>query len=392
MISVQEAKTLLAGYIQPLPSVSIPIEQAVNHVAAKTVLAPIAVPSFDNSAMDGYAVAFEESRRRWEVVFEIPAGQVPTQSLLAGQAARIFTGAMIPSGADTVIPQELITIEDERYIVCSDEKFKKGMNVRLKGQQCQAGMPIVLQGTVINPGIAGLLASVGIRDISVNRQPVVAIITTGSELVALGQPLTEGKIYESNTYILTAYLRLLGIDPVEQRVVPDHPEKLMEAITELLNRCDVLIIAGGISVGDYDFVPSALEPLDFKTIFRKVKQKPGKHILVQQKDQQWIFGLPGNPVSTAMCFNQYVKPVLLAQAGHQNCFLPDLYLPLATNYSKPIDMTHFLKAKIVNDSVVILPHQESFNLLSFNDCTYIALLEERLAEFQAGERIALFRW
>lgn len=388
MISVEEAKKIIFDEIDLSQKKTIFLENIVGKILAEDIFSPIDVPSFDNSAMDGYALFFEENCQFWEIIDTVQAGNVPTFDLKKGQACRIFTGAMLPKGADTVLQQEVIQKEGNK-IFYNENKLKTNANVRKKGSQCQKGQLLIPKNTLLNTGAVALLASVGMTEISVFDSPSVAIIVTGNELQSLGKALETGQIYDSNSYFLKVSLQKLGIEPAIFWI-EDNATVLEQKIMECLEKYDFLVLTGGISVGDYDFVKNSLQKNHVKELFYKVKQKPAKPLFVGKKGKKWVFALPGNPASVATCFSIYLRPCLLAQMGHQNSFLPHAVLPLATDFEKKVGLSHFLKVKIVNQEVHILEGQESFNLISYPQTTHLALINENIGLQKKGSLVELF--
>lgn len=391
MISVPQAKALLTEHCDRGSLQKVSISESLGLVLATSVISPIDVPSFDNSAMDGYAMAFDGKENEWQLGPVIQAGETPTTLVKAWQAARIFTGAMIPEGTDTVIPQELVELNEEGTSLCYEgDKIQKGSNVRLRGSQCRKGDLLVRSGTVITPGIIGLLASVGVAEVSVYKPPSVACIITGNELKEIGEDLRQGEIYNSNGPMLQACIRQLAIEEVELLRAVDEKEKLQQLINDSLNKFEVLILSGGISVGDYDFVKECLEQAGVKELFYKVKQRPGKPFFAGKKGKQWIFALPGNPASVLSCFQQYVKPCLNYMMGQEKVWEPDEVLELKEKAKKKPGLTFFMKAKREDGKVRILGGQQSFNLLSFNEADCLVELEEKEELVKAGTKVKVY--
>lgn len=389
MISVTEAKDLLAQQCQKGQISETFLQDSLDRILAEDVVSPIAVPSFDNSAMDGYAMRFDENRNSWEVITNIQAGDTAAKKLGDGEAARIFTGAKMPEGADTVIQQELI-IREGNTIFYQHEKIRTGSNVRLKGSQCKAGEQILKQGTKITPGVIGLLASVGLKKVKIYAPPSVAYIVTGNELKEVGEDLTEGEIYNSNGPMLEALLRESGIEKISALRAADDKESLQQTINIALAKNDVLILSGGISVGDYDFVKECLETAGVEELIYKVKQRPGKPFYAGKKGDKWIFALPGNPASVLCCFVQYVNPCLNFSMGQEDVWSPDLQLPLAEDAQKKAGFTFFMKAKKEEGKVTLLKGQQSFNLQAFSTADCLVELEEEKDMIPAGTVVPVY--
>ncbi len=393
MITVEEAKNRLQQATLKGKKVYRSIEEANGLVLAENIASTVDIPSFDNSAMDGYAIQWKagDPERKLLTDTKVKAGDIEQITIGEADAIRIFTGAAVPNGADTVIPQEYVTIENGILKFEIDE-FKYGSNLRKKGAQNKSGDIIAEKGSLITPGLVGLLSSVGIERIPVYAPPSIGIILTGDELIEPGEPLEFGKIYNSNGPILKSYLAQLGITDVEITNAVDEPKMLQRQINLFLKKFDILILSGGISVGDYDFVKAGLENAGVEQILYKIKQKPGKPLYVGQRENQWIFALPGNPASTLTCFNQYVKPAILEWLGKTEAWRPTARYPLASDYTKISDITFFLKAKLSDGKVHILPGQESFNLISYGTANCLAEIPHDVEALAKGSLVAIYAW
>ncbi|MFQ3576102.1 MAG: gephyrin-like molybdotransferase Glp [Cytophagales bacterium] len=390
MISVSTAKKIIEENQQTFGVHEVKINEGLGAVLAENVISEINVPSFDNAAMDGYALRGIENQEGWKVIHSIAAGDGEITELKEGEAARIFTGAMIPKGCDAVLVQEEAVFKD--HILFGTHPIRLSQHIRREGEQCVAGDVLLKKGSILNVGMIALLASCGIEKVMVFKKPKVFVILTGNELMPLGKPLEKGKIYDSNRWFIEAYLAKLNITDVEFLHIKDEKQCLESAINQALEICDVLIITGGVSVGEHDHVKEALKNNDVEELFHKIKQKPGKPLLVGRKNKQMIFGLPGNPVSVALCFNQYVKPFLMHSIGHNNVWKSDAKATLSTDFKKKQGLTHFLKIKLKGDKAVILKGQESFNMISFAEMSHFALIPEDVEQINHTEVIELFEW
>ena len=266
------------------------------------------------------------------------------------------------------------------------------MNLRRAGSQCEQGQLILQEGTRITPGTLGLLASLGVEEVSVFAAPQVSIILTGDEVVEVGQALQPGQIYNANGPALLGYLSQLGISAVKVYKVKDDPNEVIRVIGEALASSDVLLITGGISVGDFDFVKEGLAENGVKTLFYKVKQKPGKPLLAGVKGSKLVFALPGNPASVLTCFMQYVKPSLGQWMGNPAAWEQARSYPLATNWEKQVKLTVFLKARLGAGIVEVLPGQESFNLLSFGSADGLIEIGEDQQALKEGTLLPFYPW
>lgn len=385
MIPVSEAKQQILKHCKPPRVEEKPLSDALGFVLAETLLAQMDTPPFDNSAMDGYAFSYAkwDKKSPLKVVGEIQAGSEHTPKTNANEALRIFTGAAVPPGLDTVIMQEKVIHKDDK-IVLQDENLKQGGNVRPKGSQTKKGDVALKKGQYITPAGISYLAGMGFSKVKVFAKPKVSIIVTGKELVKAEQHLERGKIYESNGIGLTAALRQFNIEPVSVEWVDDVPQDIEKAIENQLGS-DLVILTGGVSVGNYDLVPAALEQCGVQKIFHKVKQKPGKPFYFGKTSTALIFALPGNPAAVMTCFYEYVVTAL--DAFMQKQHLKTLELPLENEFHKNPGLTYFLKGKTTEGGVKILDSQLSYmlNSLAVADC--LITLEEDKTDFKKGELV-----
>jgi molybdopterin molybdotransferase len=390
-VTVSEAKGILKSQKISGGSVHLPLQKSLGKFTASDVLAPMDVPSFDNSGMDGYAIIWDEKGEGREVIDVVQAGSRPDFVLEKGKAVRIFTGAPVPEGADTVIPQEEIDRKGE-MIFFNSQKILRCANVRRKGAQCKVGCEVVPSGTKITPGTIGLLASLGIQRVEVFPSPSVSLILTGDEILELGNDLQPGQIYNSNGPALESYFEMLGINEVKVYKVKDEAREVTKVISEALEYSDFLLLTGGISVGDYDFVKGSLEQNGVEQLFYKIRQRPGKPLFVGKKGTKLIFALTGNPASVLSCFIQYVKPCLLEWMGNPQAWGGPIYLPIEKGFDKKIPMTFFLKAKLEGGKVHLLPGQESFNLLPFGVADGLVEIPQDAEHIEEGNPVAFYPW
>lgn len=388
MISVSEAKTLVRENTTLLDSCTVSLYDATGLILSEDIFATIDVPSFDQSAMDGYGFRLDDLKERPSLTIngEVPAGVFPTAPLLPGTAVRIYTGAPVPVGCDTVVMQEKVAVEQGQLFV-HDTQLKKGSNIRLQASQTQKGDLALKAGSKISPGAAGFLAGLGVDKVNVFRTPNVNIITTGKELNTPGQPLGFGKVYECNSYSLNAALNEMNIHPKTILTVEDDETETTRVIKNTLAECDILILSGGVSVGDYDFVSKALDNCGVQPIFHKVKQKPGKPIYFGKYKNTLIFGLPGNPSALLTCFYEYIMPAIKKMMGSETDGDEKRYLPLSVPFSKKEGLTFFLKGKMTEKEVEPLHAQESYLMSSFAVANCIIQLDENSTEFKKGDLV-----
>ncbi len=309
MISVTEAKAIIKQTITALPSIQLSLPEAAHHTLAQDVFATIDIPAFEQSSMDGYAIRFADKASLLKIKGIMAAGTTEGFLINSGEAARIFTGAPLPGGADTVVMQEKASVLNNT-ITIQDDSLRQGSNVRNKGAEVKAGHLSMQGGTYLSPAAIGFLAGIGMTKVAVYPLPSVTIIVTGKELQTPGNALTYGQVYESNSYSLRAALQLAGIKKIEVVQADDDITVLKNILADALMNSDVVLLTGGVSVGDYDFVIEATKLCGIQQHFHKVKQRPGKPLYFGTKGMKPVFGLPGNPSSVLSCFYNYVLPAL----------------------------------------------------------------------------------
>ena len=292
MITIEKALELVEQNVPEVFPIKMKLVDTLDLVLAEDVYSPISMPPFRQSAMDGYAVHFS-GETSYNIVGEVKAGDSHNPILEKGQGVRIFTGAAVPDTADTVIIQEHVTFENKKITIHKD--VEPLQNIRPLGEQIEEGSLALKKGSKLTPATIGFLAGLGITEVLVYPKPSIAIVTTGNELIAPGEPLTYGKIYESNGIMLYNALLKSGYNEVEIFKVKDDYQNTRDLLNDIISGYDIILITGGISVGDYDFVGKALRELEVQEIFYKVKQKPGKPLFFGRKDSKTIFALPGNP-------------------------------------------------------------------------------------------------
>lgn len=320
LLSVEETRRRIGELIRPVTeSEVVDLPAALDRVLAAGVSARMAVPPFDNSAMDGYALRSSdlaaEGTHSLRLTGEVYAGRPFRGELEPGQCLRIMTGAAIPRGVDAVVMQEEVQVDGERVIVAGPRKA--GENVRRAGEDLRAGSEVVAAGERLGAAELGLIASVGVSRVEVFRRPRVAFCSTGDELRPVADTLKPGQIYDSNRYTLRAMLTRIGMDWLDLGVVPDDPDAVREAFVRASRDADVVITTGGVSVGEADYVKRTVDELGEVAIWR-IAMKPGKPLAVGYLGDALFFGLPGNPVSVMATFYQFVREPLLRLAGQRN--------------------------------------------------------------------------
>jgi len=388
MIDVSEARSLIKQHITTLSPVKLPIQKAQHHTLAEDVYASYDIPAFRQSSMDGYAFRFEDRNHPLLIRCEMAAGTSQLLTITSGETARIFTGGPLPEGADTVVMQEKTILHNENIII-QDERLQMGANVRNIGSEIQKQALAMQKANPLTPPAIGFLAGIGITELMVYPMPKIALIVTGKELCAPGQPLKFGQVYESNSFAIKAALSQFSISDLEIIQADDDLQVLTALLKEALIHNDMVLLTGGVSVGDYDFVIEATRQCKVEQVFHKVKQKPGKPLYFGMFDQKPVFGLPGNPSSVLSCFYNYVLPAICQMAQKINP-VKQITAKLSHAYQKPAGLTHFLKGTYQDGFASPLNAQESYRLSSFAHANCLICLEEEQQDFKQNENINIF--
>ncbi len=398
LTAVDALQTVLAA-AQPLPPERVPIQAAAGRVLAEAVLSGLTLPPADCSAMDGYAVRSADlagvsaaSPCLLEVRFEVAAGATAAGAIGPGEAARIFTGAPLPPGADTVVRQEETAREGARVLV--RVAAPTGENVRAAGEDVRAGDRVLGPGAPIGAAEIGLLASLGRSQVAVHQRPRVAILSGGDELVEIDGSPGGGRIVSSNSYSLAAQCRETGAEPVYLGIAPDTPEAL-EGVLRRGLRCDVLMSSAGVSVGDRDYVRPVLEKLGCTLVFWGIEIRPGHPLVFGRFGEAGplVFGLPGNPVSAMVTFEQFVRPVLRRQLGLSKLFRPLLQATLAETLRKSAGRLHFVRVGLERRGEEVLArstgNQSSGVLRSMSLAQGLLVFPADATELRAGEKASV---
>lgn len=383
MISISDAISIVKNNGKPLlKETTKKVEKAGGYMLFEDIYSPINMPPFRQSAMDGYALNLHDSLS-YTLVGEIKAGDEHQPVLKKGEAVRIFTGAPVPHTANAVMMQEKVVSIGNTITI--EHQIALELNIRPLGEQVKIGDIALKKGTKLTPAAIGYLISLGITEISVFRKPNIAIVTTGNELIEAGQDLSYGKIYESNSKMLLSALYSLKYYDVTIHKVEDIYVKTVSKLESVIGSNDLIIITGGISVGDYDFVGKALNELQVEELFYKVKQKPGKPLFYGKKDNTQIFALPGNPAAALSCFYVYVYIALQKLMNRDVLELPRIKAKSISNFEKKGDRPQFLKAICTNDEVEILDGQNSSMLQTFALSNALVYASEDVSKIEKGD-------
>jgi molybdopterin molybdotransferase len=395
MITVEEALDRILSHIQALGFEKVSLLEAMGRVIAEDIYAHRDIPPLDNSGMDGYAVRSEDLQNasshhpvRLEVIEDLPAGFVSKKRVEKGKAIRIMTGAPIPKGANTVVPVE-DTKQDDRFVLIFTT-LPRDENIRKAGEDVKKGERVISTGDLIRPSEVGMLASVRRSFVSVYQRPLVAILCTGEELVDVDGNMDEVKIVSSNSYTLAAQVKDCGALPIQLGIARDRKQEIQEKLRQGI-RADVLIASAGVSVGDYDFVKDALKDLGMEMVFWKVAMKPGKPLAFGKVQGKPVFGLPGNPVSSMISFEQFVRPSLLKMMGHHQLFRPVIEAVLKEDIQKKPGRRHFIRALVTFEkdhyAVTVTGAQGSGILRSMVRANGLIVIPEDCEIVTAGESV-----
>jgi molybdopterin molybdotransferase len=397
MISVEEAFRTILGHVRPLGAERVPLAEAVGRVLTEDVVSPICIPPFDNSAMDGYAVRVEDLAGATEldpvplkVLGEVAAGAATGLAVEPGAAVRIMTGAPIPAGTEAVIMlEETREFEDRIEALATPEP---GEHIRLAGEDVAQGEVVFKAGHALTPAALGVLASLGIAEVSVHRRPRVAILGTGDELVPLGEPLGPGQIHDSSAVALETLVAMLGAAPTRLGVARDELGELRAKIARA-SGFDVLLTTGGVSVGDHDLVKQVLAELGELNVWR-VAMQPGKPLAFGHIEETVVFGLPGNPVSSLVAFEVFVRPALRRLQGHRQLEKPRFQATLLQPIVKTQARRQYLRAVVACDggsfSVVLTGPQGSHQLTSVARANALLILPEGERRYLPGDKATFF--
>lgn len=387
MIKVEQAIRIIQESVVSLGSEKVDTLEAVGRISSEDIYSALSFPPFDQSAMDGYAINGLDFSGTFKIIDELKAGDDASGIILKqGEACRIFTGAMLPNDTIAVIRQEDVTLLDHSIQI--DCPYKPGENIRICGEQINEGDVAVTKNQLLNPGIIGFLLMLGLEKVKVFKKPRIKIIATGSELVAVGNKLPPGKIFESNTGTLKAAFNSFGFE-ADCQVVKDVYELIKETIDRAISDYDLVLVTGGISVGDYDFVSKVMTDLEVDQKFYKVKQKPGKPIFFGLKEEAVLFGLPGNPAAVLTSFYVYVLEALKVLTGRAEPFLIKKKGKLKKGIEKSSGLTLFLKGQLNNgnNEVSVLPAQSSAMLSSFVEANCLIQLKEEIENCEKNAEV-----
>ncbi len=395
MLSVEEAKKLVLQNVPTASTQDVTLLEALGHVAAEDVKTSFPIPSFDNSAMDGFVFRSADTEKadpehpvRLAIRGMLKAGDTGDVPRGAQETYRIMTGALVPAAMDSVLPIEKAELEGETLLLRNP--WPAGKNVRYRGEELKERQVVVQKGMAVSPAVVGILASLGRKKIRVYKTPNVSVIATGSELIESGSPLVRGKIYDSNLPMVRSALLQMGVRPVFTKRLADTPSAIRQVVRHALRISDIVILTGGVSAGDTDHVRPTLQRLGVETIFWRVSQKPGKPFYLGRKGKTLFFGLPGNPAAVFTCFYEYVYPAIRHFMGFKEPFLPEFSLTLGERVSADPEKSLFLKATtdFSNGTSLVTPlkGQASHMISSLAHSKGILMIPNSSSALEAGQK------
>jgi molybdopterin molybdotransferase len=354
MLEYEQALQRILSSVPSPQSETVSLTQAVGRVVTEPVASPIDLPPFDNSAIDGYAVraidtagATAAAPVKLRLIGRAAAGEPFDRELKAGESVRLFTGSMLPKGADAAVMQEDTTISNhDSSMVTILESVKPWENIRFRGEDVKRNQILLEPGTCITARSISLLAGAGVTELRVGRRPLIGVIATGTELQQPGTPLGPGEIYESNRVGLGALIERAGAVGKIYPLLPDVLEATQAALEKAMTECDAVVTCGGVSVGEMDFVKAAFEHAGGKVDFWKVAIKPGRPFVMGQLGEKFLFGLPGNPVSALVTFLLLVRPALARWQGAKDATLASCPGTLAESLQNPGERRHFMRVRM----------------------------------------------
>lgn len=385
-MSVTQARQYIQQFLSPVTATeNLSIRESLGRVLAANLISPCNVPNYNNSAMDGFAFKFSEGVKIIKIIGTAFAGKPFIGEVKAGECVKIMTGAMLPAGADTVVMQEHVAQKSENITLLNT--ITLGANVRLAGEDLSIGQPVLSAGHLMRPADLGLVASLGIAEVSVYRKLKVAFFSTGDELVSVGKPLLQGQVYDSNRYTLFGMLTRLDVALSDLGAVPDQPALLEATLLKAANENDVVITSGGVSVGEADYM-KALLAKHGQVLFWKINMKPGRPLAYGKIGNAHYFGLPGNPVSTMVTFYQFVQTALTSLMGATPKPAPTFNVECTQAIKKAVGRTEFQRGILFEENgtwkVKPTNAQGSAILSSMSQANCFIVLGESIGNLAAG--------
>ncbi|WJP97951.1 molybdopterin molybdotransferase MoeA [Macrococcus bovicus] len=393
-LNVQAAIERCIAQIEKMPLIDVSIEDSLGYYLAEDIIAAYDIPMFDKSPYDGYAIrsaasagASGDNRLAFKKIDHIGAGSVSASVLSDNEAVRIMTGAPIPEGADAVVMLEQTVETTEGFTL--RKSFEPGENISRQGEECTKGEVVLTAGTKITPGVIAVLATFSYQSVKVRQKPTVALIATGSELAAPDEELAPGKIRNSNGPMIAGLLAEMEMETETYRVTADHYEHLLAIVERALSKHDIVITTGGVSVGDFDFMPAIYAALSADVLFNKVAMRPGSVTTVAAKGSQLLFGLSGNPSACYSGYELFVKPALKEMMGAAYVHAPVIKARLAADFTKANPFTRFIRAELDMVSGTVRPagFNKSNAVIAIARSNSMIILPGGTRGFKAGDLV-----
>ncbi|HDP93934.1 MAG TPA: molybdopterin molybdenumtransferase MoeA [Candidatus Aminicenantes bacterium] len=384
MIGLKDALSILdQAELQPDVE-SVPLSRSYGRILAEDLVSAIEMPPFDKAAMDGYAINSRDKSQQFRVTGVVAAGDFPERAVGAGEAVRIMTGAPVPKGADQVVVRE---VSEERGGNVYFSSRNAARNICRQGEDVKPGDLILARGTRMGPAETAVAAAIGRGRLQVFRIPRVGILVTGSEIVSPGGSLKPGQIFDSNSTSIRTHLRQMGVDAVFARRVEDDPQCIRNALRNALEESDLVILSGGVSMGDFDYVPDALESLGVRLHFTRVTIKPGKPTVFGSHEKGFVFGLPGNPVSAFVVFEIMIRPFLYRMMGH--VYRPrTVAVPMADTWRRSkVRRTTFLPVRLESGRAVIPDYHGSAHIFALPGADGLLEIPAGVKQLSAKEEV-----
>lgn len=397
MLSVKEAQEKVVNSTIVRTAVKVPILDSLHMVLAEDIISCDDIPAYDNSAVDGFAVKSIDAigaEKNYPVKLkllkeDIPAGKVSADTIESGMCMQIMTGAPVPKGCDCVVMKEDVLKEGRDVLVFKE--CKQGENIRFKGEDIKKDDAVLKSGKKIYPADIGVMASTGTSMVSVFKPPVVAILPTGDELIGINEGLVLGKVRDSNSYSLSAQIKETGAEYKSYGIVKDDKELIKNSILSALEQCDILLLTGGVSVGDYDYVKEILDSIGAEFVFWRVNQRPGKPMAFLTYNNKFIFGLPGNPVSVMVCFEFYVRPLIKLFVGETELYRKKINAKADDDFSHKPGRTDFVRVRLdfSRDGIYFKSTglQGSGILMSMSEADGLAIFPESVGNIEKDTEI-----
>jgi len=393
LLTPDQALQVVLEIISPLSTEKLPHHQLLGRTLGQEIVSSLDLPPFDNSAMDGYAVIaadLKDEEATLELVETIGAGEVAKQAVTTGKCLKIMTGAPMPIGADAVVMREETQEHEGQFRFL--ESVEVGQNIRRRGSDVKDGEAVLEAGTKIGAAQWAMLASLGISEAIVFQRPRIGIITTGAELVSVGEDLKAGQIYDSNSFALRGLIDETGAELIEVRRVGDSTEEVSQALNELSAKCDLIVTSGGVSMGDFDPVRDVLHQTA-KVHFWKIAMKPGKPVLFASLNGVPVFGLPGNPVSVMVAFEEFVRPAILKMSGRKFLRRPTVKVQLLHSINRNVGRTEFMRAHVEwkdensGYTASVKGDQGSGRLSTMSNANALLIIPAEIGKLEAGNKV-----